>query len=71
MPGSEVARLKQRIDQEAAAIKLALTGYAQAASHEIITHHYETLGACMDKLREHIGQEGAIQAVAEALDRHL
>ncbi len=71
MSASEVARIRQQIDQEIAAFRLAMTGYAEVSSHDIITHHYEALSSHMDSLEAHIGKQAAMQVVAESLDRQL
>jgi len=71
MSVSEVAQLRQRIDQEIAAAKSAMTGYAQVSSHEIITHHFATLGDYMERLQVHVGPQEAIQIIAEALEKQL
>ncbi len=47
---SEVARLRQQIDQEIAAMRLALDGYAETAKHEIITRRLATLGDTLELL---------------------
>ena len=41
MPASEVARIRQQIDQEVAACKLAMNGYAAVANHSSITARME------------------------------
>jgi hypothetical protein len=48
-----------------------MSGYAEVAKHEIITHHYETLSDHMDKLEAHIGKQAALQVVSESLERQL
>ncbi|HEY1352974.1 MAG TPA: hypothetical protein VGF67_25445 [Ktedonobacteraceae bacterium] len=52
---SEVARLKQRIEQECQALRLALNGPAEGASHKAIMARYERLGACQAELERLIG----------------
>lgn len=71
MSASEIARIRQQIDQEVAAFKLAMKGYAQVSSHDIIAHHYALLSDHTDKLAIHIGRAAALQAVTESLDHQL
>ena len=71
MGASEVARLRQQIDQEIAASKLAMSGYAAVARHDIITHHYDALGACLEQLKAQIGDKAATQILVEALEKQL
>ncbi len=71
MGASEVARLRQQIDQEIAASKLAMSGYAVVARHDIITHHYDALGACLEQLTVHVGKQAAAQILVEALEQQL
>ena len=71
MSASEVARIRQQIDQEIAAFKLAMNGYAGVSRHEIITYHYEALSDRMDELQARIGKQATLQVVAEALERQL
>lgn len=71
MGTSEVTRLRQQIDQEIAASKLAITGYAEVARHDIITHHYDALGACLERLKIEVGDQTATQILVEALEKQL
>ncbi len=71
MGASEVARLRQQIDQEIAASKLAMSGYAAVARHDIITHHYDALGTCLEQLTAHVGEQAAAQILVEALEQQL
>lgn len=71
MPGSEVAQLRRQIDQEIAAAKLAMNGYAVVARHDIISHHFEALGACLEQLQAQVGEQAAAQIVVEALEDQL
>ncbi len=68
---SEVARLRQRIEAEITASRLALDGPASVARHEIITHHYESLSIHLDELAEKVGREAALEAVIAALEVNL
>lgn len=49
MSASEIVRIRQQIDQEVAAFQLAMKGYTQVSSHDIITHHYALLSDHTDK----------------------
>jgi hypothetical protein len=65
---SEIARLKQRIEEECQALRLALSGPAQGASHKAIMARYERLGVCQAELKRLIGP-GAEEIVGEAYTR--
>lgn len=65
---SEVARLKQRIEEECQALRLALSGSAEGASHKAIMARYERLGACQAELERLIGPD-AQELVGELYHR--
>jgi len=65
---SEVARLKKQIEMECEAMKLAMTGFRMAASHDIINHRYDQLGTHYERLEELIGEQAAFQVVIGALN---
>lgn len=65
---SEVARLKQRIEQECQALRLALFGPAEGASHTAIMARYERLGVCQAELERLIGPD-AEEIVGETYHR--
>jgi len=71
MGASEVAQLREQINQEIAASRLAITGYAQVARHDIITHHYDALGTCLERLKAQVGDQAAAQILIEALEEQL
>lgn len=56
---SEVARLKQEIEDGYQAGKLALHGFAQVASHEHATRSTERMWDDFEKLRRVAGEEEA------------
>ena len=66
---SEVARLKERLDEECAAAHQALYGYAQTGKHEYITARMENVGRVHDELIERIGQQEATEMLVKAMDR--
>jgi hypothetical protein len=68
---SEVAQLRNRIDQEIDAMRQAISGYAIVARHEMITNHYQNLGACFEELTARIGEEAAIKEVIARLEGRL
>ncbi len=68
---SEIATLRQRINDEIEASRLALQGFAVVSSHEIITQHYEQIGACLEELTSKVGQTEAIRIIIEQLERGL
>ena len=66
---SEIARLKQQIERETAAMKLAMTGFRTCASHEMINHQMDRLGQQYERLQGLIGEQAAIETVIAALGR--
>jgi len=67
---SEIARLKQQIELECEAMRLAITGFRTTASHDIINHRFDQLGEHYQQLNELIGQQAAIEMVIAALGRN-
>ena len=61
---SEVARLRQQLEEECEALHRGLYGLASVAAHEIIRHRYQALGDCADELAKHVGQEQAVAMMA-------
>jgi len=57
---SEIARLKQQIELETSAMRLAMTGFRTSASHEMINHQMDRLGQQYEQLEELIGEQAAI-----------
>jgi hypothetical protein len=49
-------------------MRLAMTGFRTAASHEIINHQFDWLGEQYERLSELIGQQAAIETVIAALE---
>jgi hypothetical protein len=58
----------QQIEMECEAMKLAMTGFRMAASHDIINRQYEQLGEHYESLGKLIGEKQAIEVVIAALD---
>ena len=54
---SEVAQIRQRIEVECVALKLAMDGFAIGASHQAITARYERLGVCQVELEHLLGEQ--------------
>ena len=67
---SEVTLLRRRIEQECAALRLALDGFAVSASHEAITARYDRLGACQNELEQLIGPR-ASEIICEVYTHYL
>jgi hypothetical protein len=67
--GSEVARLRQRMEEECEAMKRALHGFAVVASHEAIMQRYVRLGKCREELVGLIGEEDAEAEMCEVYNR--
>ncbi len=64
---SEVAHIRQQIELECIAMKLAMTGFRTTASHEIINAAYDRLGEHQDQLGKLIGEQEAMNVVIVAL----
>ena len=69
MGGSEVAKLRQQLDEICTAMHRGLYDYAVVGKHAVITHKYEMLGETQDQLALYVGNEQAFQDVLDALNR--
>ena len=69
MAGSEIAKLRQQLDEICSAMRRGLYDYATVGKHEIIAHKYEMLSQTQERLALHVGDEQAFLAVIEALER--
>lgn len=67
---SEVACIKQRIEQECEALRLAMDGFAVVTSHEAIMARYNRLADCQAELEKLVGP-GAEKIVCELYARSL
>jgi vacuolar-type H+-ATPase subunit F/Vma7 len=65
---SEVARLKQQIETECEALRLAITGFRMAGSHDMINHQYDQLGEHYERLGKLIGEKEAIEILIVTLE---
>lgn len=68
---SEVALIRQRIDQEIGSLRRLKYGFARVASHEIITNRYDFIGECYQELAGLIGEQKAAEEVTDKLDGGL
>ncbi len=66
---SEVARLRRQIELECQSMRLALYGYANVASHEVIERKYKILGKHLEALDKLVGAEEADSIVTETYTR--
>ncbi len=62
---SEVARIRQQIEEECEAMRLAMYGYAAVASHRVIENRYNRLGKRQEELEQHVGKDEATAIVVE------
>ena len=69
MDRSEVAKLRQQLDEICTAMHRGLNGYASVGKHAVITHKYEMLGKTQELLALYVGKEQAFQEVLDALNR--
>lgn len=65
---SEVAQMKQQIEMECEAMRLAIMGFRITASHDIINHQYEQLGEHYERLGKLIGERQAVEVLIATLD---
>ena len=66
---SEVARVRQQIELECAAMQQALSGFAITAQHEIIQRKYETLARYHEQLEQLVGEHKAALITTEIYAR--
>lgn len=69
MSQSEIANLRQQIENEAEAMKRGLNGYATVGKHEIIANHYQAIGNCHQQLTDIVGPKEAIAIIANTLEK--
>ncbi|MBE3561316.1 MAG: hypothetical protein IMW89_19160 [Ktedonobacteraceae bacterium] len=62
---SEVAKLRELIERQCEAMKLAMSGFARTASHEIIQRRYLSLGETQQRLAQEIGEQEAAKVMVE------
>lgn len=67
---SEVAKLRQRISQEIAAMQ-HIKAFAETTRHEMINSRMERLGAYMEKLSPALGQDAAVKLIIDQLEEGL
>ena len=60
MSHSEIARLRQQIQDEYTAARRGLYEYATVGRHEIITNRFNQAGLYTDRLAELVGEEEAL-----------
>ena len=68
---SEVAQLRERIDQECEAMRQAMSGFAQTASHEVIQKRFQNLDIAQVQLAQLVGEKEATEIVVEAYIRKM
>src|SRR5205807_2715287 len=68
---SEVARIREQIDQEVSAMQQAMQGFASVARHEIIAHHYKALDSYYEALTTQVGETAATEVMIEKLEQYL
>lgn len=54
---SEIAQIKQNIELECVALRLAMDGFAAGASHQSITARYQRLGIFQTQLEKLVGSQ--------------
>jgi hypothetical protein len=68
---SEVAQLRERIDQECEAMRQAMDGFAQTASHEFIHQRFHNLDVAQVQLAQLVGEKEATEIVVDAYIRKI
>jgi hypothetical protein len=68
---SEVAHLKQRIEEEITAMYLLINGPAVVGKHKLITHKYRNLGMYQRELARLVGEKPAERIVDETYFRMM
>ena len=64
---SEVARLREQIEQEYSAAQQALSGYAQVARHDFIDARMQRIETCRKALSTLVGEEKANLIMVQAV----
>ncbi len=67
---SEIAHIRKQIDCEIEAMRHA-QAYAIVAGHDVITHRYENLARCFERLAAELGTTPAIEELAKKLEEKL
>ena len=68
---SELALLRQKIDQEVEMLHRLKNGFAQIASHEMIMHHYRALDRYYTELVPYVGEDAAITTICKSIEEGL
>ncbi|MBA2677053.1 MAG: hypothetical protein H0U76_01430 [Ktedonobacteraceae bacterium] len=68
---SEVARLKERIEQECQAMYSALNGYAVVSNHDVINHRYDMIGDYQQQLEALVGSTEAARITVETYQKTI
>jgi hypothetical protein len=62
---SEVARIRQLIEDEVTSMHLLMNGPAIVSKHTLITHKYRNLGLYQRELADLVGEQSAARIVDE------
>ncbi|MFL5628696.1 MAG: hypothetical protein ACJ788_24205 [Ktedonobacteraceae bacterium] len=66
---SEIARIRQQIERETQAMQLAMNGFATVARHEFISHTYDAIGKCQQRLETLVGEEEATDMTVQTYNQ--
>ena len=69
MNNSEIARIRQQIELESAAMKFAMYGFATVAKHEFISHKYDAIGKCQEQLGTLVSEEEATDITVQTYNQ--
>jgi predicted transcriptional regulator YdeE len=67
---SEIAHIRKQIELECTAMVHA-SMYATTTSHNIINNKYKSLETLVEKLKQHLPKEQAIQTLIEVYDQSI
>ena len=66
---SEIARIRQQIELESAAMKFAMYGFATVAKHEFISHKYDAIGKCQEQLGTLVSEKEATDITVQTYNQ--
>jgi hypothetical protein len=67
--GSEIARLKERLQLEANAVFQGFYGFAEVARHQIIQQKLQCVGEAFEQLKQLMDEEEAAYFMLNALEQ--
>jgi hypothetical protein len=68
---SEVAQIRQQIEQVCQSMNQALTGYSIVAKHSIISCKYQALDVCHERLKSLVGENEAVEIICTTYNKEV